>query len=79
LEFCKSRIAETAMEFDGRRAQSSSEQEEFQDVLYETLSQVTASDSPILESRDRNGMLTTEAVMLKRIEALEKELQISKQ
>lgn len=59
-------------------SEEDSENLEFHDVQYETLSQSSFPERPILESRDSNGMLTTEALILKRVKQLEAELKISK-
>ena len=86
--FCETRVAESKLESycsaenhddEGSVDGEDLESLEFYDVQYETLSQCSSVERGVLESRDSNGMLTTEALLLKRIKKLEEELKISTQ
>ena len=78
MTFCETRIAEKKLE-DSISSDSATESEDipFYDVKYESLSQGSFADHTILESRDSNGMLTSEALILARVKQLEEDHRIS--
>ena len=78
LTFCETRIAEKKLD-DSIASESIAESEDvpFYDIQYESLSQGSFADHAILERRDSNGMLTSEALILSRVKQLEEDHRIS--
>lgn len=79
LMFCETRISDWKIEqVCDVQSEPNSAETPFQDVVYDSISQFSFPEPHTVENRDPVGMLTTNNVLIRRIESIEAELKASR-